>query len=386
MSSPQEIDNLFGPSADTEECVRFKDPKIQDIPELSPGNILQTNAEYANTLIPLYKVCESKEDRSGNTYVRINFLEQHTMDIAAFRSFDNGQSRLTMLYQILFALTNYSVTEPLVRTVLPSLNVDQVNNCLLNYQEHDDDDVHTLFLKFLTQALKWLTIFREKTMLGLKFYFHTLHINSDMKTMNKLYVDVMASGSGRNNAMRFAKHISILRQQARQLFTQYCKLGIQEKVIFNTFIPTTTHDVFTYETFVLWINSNTLYQNILLCPYPSPDTTKLFMDWVKEMKPFVDLRNVPPTPYEIANEKSQAIKPVVNSLLLRIKKYIEKTDEQNYSYVHHSYCHINLVMKTMYQRDIEKVGIFFLLRLRLVSTLGTKSYLIVFITTKNGGN
>ena len=84
------------------------------------------------------------------------------------------------------------------------------------------------------------------------------------------------------------------------------------------------------------------------------------MDWVKEMKPFVDLRNVPPTPYEIANEKSQAIKPVVNSLLLRIKKYIEKTDEQNYSYVHHSYCHINLVKKTMYQWDIEKVGIYIL--------------------------
>lgn len=84
------------------------------------------------------------------------------------------------------------------------------------------------------------------------------------------------------------------------------------------------------------------------------------MDWVKEMKPFVDLRNVPPTPYEIANEKSQAIKPVVNSLLLRIKKYIEKTDEQNYSYVHHSYCHINLVKKTVYQWDIVKVGIYIL--------------------------
>ena len=31
-----------------------------------------------------------------------------------------------------------------------------------------------------------------------------------------------------------------------------------------------------------------------------------------------------------------------------------------YFSVHHSYCHINLVMKTMYQRDIEKVGIYIL--------------------------
>ena len=96
------------------------------------------------------------------------------------------------------------------------------------------------------------------------------------------------------------------------------------------------------------------------------------MDWVKEMKPFVDLRNVPPTPYEIANEKSQAIKPVVNSLLLRIQNYIQKKDEQNYSYVHHSYCHINLVKKTMYQWDIEKVRIY---NLYLPSEIHVQKYL-----------
>ena len=31
-----------------------------------------------------------------------------------------------------------------------------------------------------------------------------------------------------------------------------------------------------------------------------------------------------------------------------------------YIIVHHSYCHINLVKKTLYQRDIEKVGIYIL--------------------------
>ena len=31
-----------------------------------------------------------------------------------------------------------------------------------------------------------------------------------------------------------------------------------------------------------------------------------------------------------------------------------------YMHVHHSYCHINLVKKTMYQWDIEKVGIYIL--------------------------
>jgi len=333
--SSQEIDNLFGPSSDTEECQchRIKDPKIQDIPELSPGTTLKTNAEYANTLTPLYKVCEVKQDQNnGNTYLRINFLEPQK-DIVPFKSFDKGQTRLTMLYQILFALTNYSVTEPLVRTILPSLNVDQVNNCLLNkYKVKDEDDVHTLFIKFITQALKWLIILQEKSMFGLKLYYHTLHINQDMKTMDNLYTMVMASGSGRNNAMEYARHIGILKQQASKLFTQYCTIGIQEKVIFNTFIPTRTHDVFSYESFVVWITTNSLYQNILLCPNPSPHNTKLFMDWVTQMKPFVELRNIPPTPYEIAHKKTQAIKPVVNSLLLRIKNYLEDEDHQNYSH------------------------------------------------------
>ena len=36
------------------------------------------------------------------------------------------------------------------------------------------------------------------------------------------------------------------------------------------------------------------------------------------------------------------------------------TVHMGYGLVHHSYCHINLVKKTLYQRDIEEVGIYIL--------------------------
>ena len=124
MSNIDKFEKLSGQHFH-KKCFKLSNQKIiEPVIEDFIEGLIENNTVFANTVIQLYKLLEVKQE-NGSSYVRIN----PQMDIAQFKSFDKGKSRITKLYQIITGITSYPDRNHigLSKTICQSLSNQQVN-------------------------------------------------------------------------------------------------------------------------------------------------------------------------------------------------------------------------------------------------------------------